>query len=157
MIVNTPARAPEIQNNDRTDCSGVSANKFSQYRRKETSHRVDLCFVNACHQYFSCSPGRIDGQRKVRRLGLLFPIAWREPFGLVIIEAMACGTPVIAYPLGSVPEVIEEGVTGFMVVVSAATDSGSRPCHRVKRVSISCAPTVSWLMRAAVACTPTIT
>jgi glycosyltransferase involved in cell wall biosynthesis len=47
--------------------------------------------------------------------GLLFPIAWSEPFGLVMIEAMACGTPVIAYPLGSVPEVIEEGVTGFIV------------------------------------------
>jgi glycosyltransferase involved in cell wall biosynthesis len=46
---------------------------------------------------------------------LLFPINWREPFGLVMIEAMACGTPVIAYPLGSVPEVIREGVTGFIV------------------------------------------
>jgi glycosyltransferase involved in cell wall biosynthesis len=47
--------------------------------------------------------------------GLLFPINWREPFGLVMIEAMACGTPVIAYPLGSVPEVIQEGITGFIV------------------------------------------
>ena len=46
---------------------------------------------------------------------LLFPINWREPFGLVMIEAMACGTPVIAYPLGSVPEVMQEGVTGFVV------------------------------------------
>jgi glycosyltransferase involved in cell wall biosynthesis len=47
--------------------------------------------------------------------GLLFPINWREPFGLVMIEAMACGTPVIAYPLGSVPEVMQERVTGFIV------------------------------------------
>jgi glycosyltransferase involved in cell wall biosynthesis len=47
--------------------------------------------------------------------GLLFPINWREPFGLVMIEAMACGTPVIAYPLGSVPEVVQERVTGFIV------------------------------------------
>jgi glycosyltransferase involved in cell wall biosynthesis len=46
---------------------------------------------------------------------LLFPIDWPEPFGLVMIEAMACGTPVIAYRCGSVPEVIEEGVTGFIV------------------------------------------
>ncbi|MGO4511117.1 glycosyltransferase family 4 protein [Bradyrhizobium sp. 2TAF36] len=46
---------------------------------------------------------------------LLFPIDWPEPFGLVMIEAMACGTPVIAYRSGSVPEVIEEGVTGFIV------------------------------------------
>ena len=47
--------------------------------------------------------------------GLLFPINWQEPFGLVMIEAMACGTPVIAYPRGSVPEVIKENVTGLMV------------------------------------------
>ena len=46
---------------------------------------------------------------------LLFPIDWPEPFGLVMIEAMACGTPVIAYRHGSVPEVIDEGVTGFVV------------------------------------------
>lgn len=46
---------------------------------------------------------------------LLFPIDWPEPFGLVMIEAMACGTPVIAYRRGSVPEVLEEGVTGFIV------------------------------------------
>jgi glycosyltransferase involved in cell wall biosynthesis len=48
-------------------------------------------------------------------LGLLFPIAWPEPFGLVMIEAMACGTPVIGYRCGSVPEVLTEGVTGFIV------------------------------------------
>ena len=47
--------------------------------------------------------------------GLLFPIAWREPFGLVMIEAMACGTPVIAFDNGSVPEVLEDAVTGFIV------------------------------------------
>ena len=46
---------------------------------------------------------------------LLFPIDWPEPFGLVMIEAMACGTPVIAYNHGSVPEVLEEGLTGFIV------------------------------------------
>ncbi|MDB5515343.1 MAG: glycosyltransferase family 4 protein, partial [Tardiphaga sp.] len=46
---------------------------------------------------------------------LLFPIDWPEPFGLVMIEAMACGTPVIAYRSGSVPEVIDDGVTGFIV------------------------------------------
>src|SRR5207237_6780684 len=46
---------------------------------------------------------------------LLFPIDWPEPFGLVMIEAMACGTPVIAFKSGSVPEVIDEGITGFVV------------------------------------------
>jgi len=54
---------------------------------------------------------------------LLFPINWSEPFGIVLIEAMACGLPVIAYPLGSVPEIIEDGVSGCIVhdVDSAAT------------------------------------
>jgi glycosyltransferase involved in cell wall biosynthesis len=48
-------------------------------------------------------------------LALLVPIDWPEPFGLVMIEAMACGTPVIAYNRGSVPEVVDEGLTGFVV------------------------------------------
>src|SRR5258708_11226275 len=48
-------------------------------------------------------------------IGLLFPIDWPEPFGLVMIEAMACGTPVIAYNRGSVSEIIDDGKTGFIV------------------------------------------
>jgi glycosyltransferase involved in cell wall biosynthesis len=48
-------------------------------------------------------------------ISLLVPIDWPEPFGLVMIEAMACGTPVIAYNRGSVPEIIDEGLTGFIV------------------------------------------
>ena len=63
--------------------------------------------------------GEIDEVQKNEFLGkaagLLFPIAWREPFGLAMIEAMACGTPVIAMRRGSVPEVIEDGVSGFIV------------------------------------------
>jgi glycosyltransferase involved in cell wall biosynthesis len=50
-----------------------------------------------------------------KALGLLFPIDWPEPFGLVLIEAMACGTPVIGFRSGSVPEIVEDGVTGFIV------------------------------------------
>jgi glycosyltransferase involved in cell wall biosynthesis len=63
--------------------------------------------------------GEIGEHQKAEFLGnaaaLLFPIAWREPFGLVMIEAMACGTPVIAFDNGSVPEVLQDGVTGFIV------------------------------------------
>ena len=63
--------------------------------------------------------GEIDEARKASFLGnaraLLFPIDWPEPFGLVMIEAMACGTPVIAWNCGAVPEVVDNGVTGFIV------------------------------------------
>src|SRR5258706_12844637 len=48
-------------------------------------------------------------------VALLAPIAWPEPFGLVLIEAMACGTPVIAFNRGSVPEIVEDRVTGLVV------------------------------------------
>ena len=62
--------------------------------------------------------GEINEQQKPEFLSgakaLLFPIDWSEPFGLVMIEAMACGTPVIAFNRGSVPEVIDHGVTGFI-------------------------------------------
>ena len=63
--------------------------------------------------------GEIGDEDKAEFLGnayaLLFPIDWPEPFGLVMIEAMSCGTPVIAYRRGSVPEVIEHGLTGLIV------------------------------------------
>jgi glycosyltransferase involved in cell wall biosynthesis len=63
--------------------------------------------------------GEVGGREKDAFLGgaaaLLFPIDWPEPFGLVMIEALACGTPVVGWRNGSVPEVIEHGVTGFVV------------------------------------------
>ncbi len=63
--------------------------------------------------------GEVDDDTKEEFLAgaaaLLFPIDWPEPFGLVMIEAMACGTPVIAFRRGSVPEIIEQGVSGFIV------------------------------------------
>jgi glycosyltransferase involved in cell wall biosynthesis len=62
--------------------------------------------------------GEVDDERKQALLGkaraLLFPVSWPEPFGLAMVEAMACGTPVIACRCGSVPEVIDHGVTGFI-------------------------------------------
>jgi glycosyltransferase involved in cell wall biosynthesis len=58
---------------------------------------------------------REKGEFLGRAMALLFPIDWPEPFGLVMIEAMANGTPVIAFRRGSVPEIIDEGVTGFVV------------------------------------------
>jgi glycosyltransferase involved in cell wall biosynthesis len=74
--------------------------------------------------------GEINESQKAEFLGnaraLLFPIAWPEPFGLVMIEAMACGTPVIAFECGSVPEVIDDCFTGFVVgsIAEAVTALG---------------------------------
>lgn len=63
--------------------------------------------------------GEVSGEEKRVLLrnakGYIFPLQWPEPFGLVMAEAMACGTPVIAFPYGSVPEVVEDGKTGFVV------------------------------------------
>lgn len=63
--------------------------------------------------------GEVNDVQKNELLGksaaFLMPIEWDEPFGIVMIEAMACGTPVIAFPYGSVPEVVENGITGFVV------------------------------------------
>jgi glycosyltransferase involved in cell wall biosynthesis len=62
--------------------------------------------------------GEVSHDRKVELLAgaraLLFPIRWREPFGMVMIEALACGTPVLAFPEGSVPEIVDDGTTGFV-------------------------------------------
>ncbi len=64
---------------------------------------------------------------------LLFPIDWPEPFGLVMIEAMACGTPVIARRRGSVPEIIEDGVTGFIVETEEEALAAIRRLDRLDR------------------------
>jgi glycosyltransferase involved in cell wall biosynthesis len=77
--------------------------------------------------------GEIDERQKQDFLGhalaLLFPIDWPEPFGLVMIEAMACGTPVVAWRHGSVPEVIEPGLTGYVV------DSLDGAVHAVRAIN----------------------
>jgi glycosyltransferase involved in cell wall biosynthesis len=86
--------------------------------------------------------GEIGEAEKQEFLGgavaLLFPIVWPEPFGLAMIEAMACGTPVIAWRCGSVPEVIEEGVSGYIAAdvdgavaaVAMAVEHDRRACRQ---------------------------
>lgn len=78
--------------------------------------------------------GEIGEQQKAEFLGnaraLLFPIDWPEPFGLVMIEAMSCGTPCVAWRAGSVPEIIEDGVTGYVV------DSIDAAVERLRQVTM---------------------
>ncbi|MGH9452170.1 MAG: glycosyltransferase family 4 protein [Terriglobia bacterium] len=86
--------------------------------------RVDReYFENIIKPLLNCSLveyiGEVGEREKDEFLGnslaLLSPVNWPEPFGLVMIEAMACGTPVVAYDCGSIPEIVQDGVTGFIV------------------------------------------
>jgi len=68
--------------------------------------------------------GEVPHERKIELLcqakALLFPIRWNEPFGMVMLESMACGSPVLAFPEGAAPEVVEDGKTGFLCADEAA-------------------------------------
>ena len=81
--------------------------------------------------------GEVGGAEKEAFLGnaaaLLFPIQWPEPFGLVMVEALACGTPVLATRCGSVPEVIRDGVTGYVVDSEDELVSAVSQLHRLRR------------------------
>ena len=85
--------------------------KDRDYFEREIKHLFDDPLVEFV--------GEIGEAEKNAFLGgaaaLLFPIDWPEPFGLVMIEAMACGTPVVAFRCGSVPEVMRDGVSGYVV------------------------------------------
>lgn len=84
--------------------------------------------------------GEIGDADKSEFLGnaraLPFPICWPEPFGLVMIESMACGTPVIAWNCGSVPEVVDPGVTGFIVESEAQALVAIRQVRELSRQNI---------------------
>lgn len=83
--------------------------------------------------------GEVSESEKNELLGnafaFLFPIDWPEPFGLAMIEAMACGTPVIAYPHGSVPEVVDDGKTGFIVTGEAEAVEALRRVENLSRAT----------------------
>ena len=84
--------------------------------------------------------GEINEHQKTQFLGeaqaLLFPVDWPEPFGLSMIEAMACGTPVIAFDRGSVPEVIDDGTTGFVVSGIAEAAAATKRLETLDRARI---------------------
>jgi glycosyltransferase involved in cell wall biosynthesis len=84
--------------------------------------------------------GEIGDHEKSDFLGgadaLLFPIDWPEPFGLVMIEAMACGTPVVAFRCGSTPEIIEDGATGFLVDTMEQAVAAAGRAHLLDREAV---------------------
>ena len=103
-----------------------------EYFEKEIKPLFDLPHVEFI--------GEISDHQKAEFLSgahaLLFPIDWPEPFGLVMIEAMACGTPVVAYRRGSVPEVIDHGVTGFIVENEAEAVAAVGRLHLLPRALV---------------------
>jgi glycosyltransferase involved in cell wall biosynthesis len=86
--------------------------------------------------------GEVTDEEKERFLGeahaLLFPIDWPEPFGLVMIEAMACGTPVVAFRRGSVPEIVDHGTTGYIVDNCDEAVKALRDISKLSRRNVRC-------------------
>jgi glycosyltransferase involved in cell wall biosynthesis len=100
-----------------------------RYFEKEIRHLLDEPHVEFLNEIGEKEKGPLLANAKA----LLFPIDWPEPFGMVLIEAMACGTPVIAYAHGSVPEIIEHGKTGFVVNNMDKAVEALRNIHLISR------------------------
>lgn len=98
------------------------------YYEKQIRHLFDLPFVEYIGEIGEKEKGDFLGNAKA----LLFPIDWPEPFGMAMIEAMACGTPVIAFNCGSVPEVIEDGLSGYIV---EDVEQAAAALNRIDRIS----------------------
>lgn len=103
-----------------------------RYFEKQIAHLMEHPLVDFV--------GEISEQQKTAFIGnakaLLFPIDWAEPFGIVMIEAMSCGTPVIAFRNGSVPEVVDDGITGFIVESMPQAVEALRNIDRLSRVQV---------------------
>jgi glycosyltransferase involved in cell wall biosynthesis len=95
------------------------SNPLSSYRsNQEFRYYSDKILPAVLHHRKISYVGNLSGARKMTFISqakaLLFPIDWEEPFGMAVIEALACGTPVVAMNRGAMPEIIEHGVTGFL-------------------------------------------
>jgi glycosyltransferase involved in cell wall biosynthesis len=100
-----------------------------KYFEKEIRHLLDQPHVEYLNEIGENEKGPLLANAKA----LLFPIDWPEPFGMVLIEAMACGTPTIAFNHGSVPEIIEHGKTGFIVNTMEKAVEALKNIHLINR------------------------
>jgi len=104
----------------------------AEYFRREIAPHID----NRTISYI----GEVDDAAKSRLLGgsaaLLMPIQWDEPFGIVMAEAFACGTPVIGFARGSVPEIVRDGINGFVVRTTAEASQAVQRLNRIEREAV---------------------
>jgi glycosyltransferase involved in cell wall biosynthesis len=100
-----------------------------RYFEAEIRHLLDQPHVEYLGEVGEAEKNELLGHARA----LLFPIEWPEPFGMVMIEAMACGTPVIAFKHGSVPEIIEHGKTGFIVNSIEKATEALKAIHLISR------------------------
>jgi glycosyltransferase involved in cell wall biosynthesis len=112
------------------------AAKIDKADREYYQSRIKHLFDHPLVEYI----GEINEKQKQDFLGnalaLLFPINWCEPFGMVLIEALACGTPVIAWKMGSVPEIVEHGVSGYIIENQEEALEAIKNIHRISRHAV---------------------
>jgi glycosyltransferase involved in cell wall biosynthesis len=91
---------------------------YREYFENKIKPQIDGSLV----EYIGLANAEVKNELLGNSMAMLFPIQWNEPFGLVMVEAMACGTPVLAMPGGSVPEVVHDGISGYI-------------CHNVREMT----------------------
>ncbi len=124
--------------------------KKSEYYQKQISPHIDnqLVTVNS----LLTGSDRIKFYQNAK--AFLFPIEWEEPFGMVMLEAMSCGTPVIAYNRGSVSEIVKDGITGFIIEPSGPAarqpqnqPTGGHPAFGAPRLASPDDKTIPWVIK----------
>jgi glycosyltransferase involved in cell wall biosynthesis len=112
------------------------AAKIDNLDRDYFEERIKPLLASARAEYIGEISDREKAEFLSGALALLSPLDWPEPFGLVMIEAMACGTPVIAFDRGAVPEVVENGLTGFVVEDVIGAIKAVANIHQLSRPAI---------------------
>lgn len=133
-IVAKKGPLPAIETAKKTNTPLVIAAAIDEadrpYYEKEIKPHIDGKFINYIGEINHNTSEELYGNA----ICTLFPITWHEPFGLVMVESMACGTPVIAYNIGSVPEIVVHGKTGFIVGILSGVEGMSHAVREIKDI-----------------------